>query len=195
MGTSPIYLVHGFTASSKANWFPWLKDQLQKNGIALIIPDMPNTNDPHLLPWLQMLEEAAKEINENSIFIGHSLGCITALHFILKKNIKIKAAILVSGFMKENPMEIQKEGLSEFMEEAIDVETLKCLIPDRVIMTAVDDDIVPTAATRKMAEQLEARLIELSGGKHFIDRDGFTEFPEVLEVLKELISRGAGFSV
>lgn len=189
MSTSTIYLIHGFTASSKANWFPWLKEQLQKNGIALIVPDMPNTNDPHLLPWLQKLEETAKDINENSIFIGHSLGCITALHFILKRNIKIKAAILVSGFMEENPMGIQKDGLSEFMEETIDLETLKCLIPNRVMITAVDDDIVPTAATKKMGEKLEARLIELSGGKHFIDRDGFTEFPEVLEVLKELISK------
>jgi predicted alpha/beta hydrolase family esterase len=186
MNTTPIYLIHGFTASGKANWFPWLQEQLQKNSIELIVPDMPNSDDPYLMPWLQKIEDISKEINEDSIFIGHSLGCITTLQFILKKNIKIKGAILVSGFMDENPMEVQKEGLSQFVDAFVDVEEVKALIPYRVVITAEDDDIVPTAATKKMAERLDAKLIELNSGKHFIDRDGFTEFPEVLDLIINL---------
>ncbi len=189
MNVSPIYCIHGFTASSGANWFPWLKEQLKKKGVLIITPDMPNSNDPHLIPWLQKIDEVAYEVKEDTIFVGHSLGCIAALLFILKKNIKIKGVILVSGFMDENPMEVQKEGLNEFMEEAVDTERLKGLIPHRVVITAVDDDIVPTQATRKMADKLDARLIALCEGGHFIDRDGFTEFPEVLELLEEVIEK------
>lgn len=186
---TPVYLIHGFTASSKANWFPWLKSELQNNGVELIVPDMPDTNDPHLLPWLQKIEDVAKEINENTIFIGHSLGCITTLQFLLRKNIKIKGAILVSGFMDENPMVIQKEGLSQFVEEPLDVERVKALIPNRVVITAMDDDIVPSVATKKMADRLGAQLIERPNGKHFIDRDGFTKFPEVLDFIKSFYSK------
>ena len=189
MNVSPIYCIHGFTASSGANWFPWLNEQLKKKGVALITPDMPNSNDPHLMPWLQKIEEVAKEANEDTIFIGHSLGCITALRYILRRNIKIKGAILVSGFMDENPMEVQKEGLNEFIEDAVDMERLKALIPHRVMITAVDDDIVPTQASKKMADKLDARLIELCEGGHFIDRDGFTEFPEVLKLLEEIMQK------
>ncbi|WP_304509915.1 RBBP9/YdeN family alpha/beta hydrolase [Anaerotignum sp.] len=189
MNTTPAYFIHGFTASSKANWFPWLKNELQNNGIQLIVPDMPNTNDPHLLPWLQKIEDVAKELNDNTIFIGHSLGCIAMLQFILKKNIKIKGVILVSGFMDENPMVVQKEGLSQFVEEPLDVEQVKALIPHRVVITAIDDDIVPSVATKKMAERLGAQLIERSNGKHFIDRDGFTQFPEVLDLIKSIYSK------
>lgn len=187
MNKSSIYLIHGFTASSKANWFPWLKEQMKNKGFELIVPDMPNTEDPHLDPWLQKLEESINNINENTIFIGHSLGCITSLRFILKKGISIKGAILVSGFMDKNPMEIQKEGLTEFMSGEIDIDKVKGLIPHRVMLTAVDDDIVPMEATKKMADKLDARLIILDKGGHFIDRDGFTEFPEVVALLEELI--------
>ena len=186
MKTTPIYLIHGFTASSKANWFPWLREQLQIDGIEIIIPDMPNTNDPYLLPWLEKIEKVADELNDNTIFIGHSLGCITALRYILKKDIKIKGIILVSGFMDENPMEIQREGLSEFVDEDVDIERIKALIPYRVAITALDDDIVPTEATKKMAGKLDAELIELSSGGHFIDRDGYTEFPVLLNLLNSL---------
>ncbi|HBF65549.1 MAG TPA: serine hydrolase family protein [Clostridium sp.] len=187
MHKSPIYLTHGFTASCKANWFPWLKEQMKKKGVEVIVPDMPNTEDPHLVPWIEKLEENVCEINEDTVFIGHSLGCITTLRFILKKGLKIKGAILVSGFMDENPMEVQKEGLIEFVDGEIDVDKVKCLIPHRVMLTAVDDDIVPMEATKKMAEKLDIRLIVLDKGGHFIDRDGFTEFPQVLELLEELI--------
>lgn len=188
MNKSSIYLIHGFTASSKANWFPWLKEQMKNKGFALIVPDMPNTDDPHLVPWLQKLDESVSKINEKTIFIGHSLGCITTLRFILKKSISIKGAILVSGFMDKNPMEIQKEGLNEFMSGEIDIVKVKSLIPHRVMLTAVDDDIVPMEATKKMADKLDARLIILDKGGHFIDRDGFTEFPEVAALLEELTS-------
>lgn len=188
MNKAPIYLIHGFTASSKANWFPWLKEQMKNKGFELIVPDMPNTEDPHLVPWLQKLEESVSKINENTIFIGHSLGCITTLRFILKKGISIKGAILVSGFMDKNPMDIQKVGLNEFISGEIDIDEVKSLIPHRVMLTAVDDDIVPMEASKKMADKLDARLIILDKGGHFIDRDGFSEFPEVEALLEELIS-------
>ncbi|KAF5069190.1 putative hydrolase YdeN [anaerobic digester metagenome] len=187
MNESPIYLIHGFTASSKANWFPWLKEKMKNKGFEVIVPDMPNTEDPHMVPWLEKLDESVKEINENTIFIGHSLGCITTLRFILKKGFKIKGAILVSGFMDENPMKVQKAGLSEFVTGGIDVDEVKRLIPHRVVLTAVDDDIVPMEATKKMADKLDARLIILDRGGHFIDRDGVTELPHVLKFLEEFI--------
>ncbi len=186
MNNSSIYLIHGFTASSRSNWFPWLREELHKKAIEITIPDMPDTNDPHLLPWIDKIDDVAKVVDENTIFIGHSLGCISVLRYVLQKNIKIRGAILVSGFIYENPMEIQTKGLSEFVEDTIDVERLKVLIPNRVAVSATDDDIVPWEATKDMADQLDARLILLSSGKHFIERDGFTEFPEVLEILEGL---------
>lgn len=45
--TKNIYIIHGFTASSQANWFPWIKKQLELKGSDVFIPDMPNSNNPN----------------------------------------------------------------------------------------------------------------------------------------------------
>lgn len=188
MKNTNIYVVHGYTSSSQSEWFPWLKEQVKNIQVKIDIPDMPDSKNPHLETWLDHLRKNALDIDENTIFIGHSLGCVTALRYILEKNIKIKGAILVSGFINENPMDEQTEGLQEFVDEPLDIARIKNLIPSRIVITATDDDIVPTEATQKLAEALDSNLIILSSGKHFIARDGYTEFPVLLNEIQKLIN-------
>ena len=45
-----VYIVHGFTASCRSNWFPWLKERLEDENVKVVIPEMPGTTDPHLKP-------------------------------------------------------------------------------------------------------------------------------------------------
>lgn len=188
MKNTNIYVVHGYTSSSQSEWFPWLKEQVKNIQVKIDIPDMPDSKNPQLETWLDHLRKNALDIDENTIFIGHSLGCVTALRYILEKNIKIKGAILVSGFINENPMDEQTEGLQEFVDEPLDIARIKNLIPSRIVITATDDDIVPTEATQKLAEALDSNLIILSSGKHFIARDGYTDFPVLLSEIQKLIN-------
>jgi predicted alpha/beta hydrolase family esterase len=188
MKSTNIYVIHGYTSSSESEWFPWLKEQVKNRQVKIDILNMPDSDDPHLEAWLNYLRKNALDIDENSIFIGHSLGCVTALHYILEKDIKIKGAILVSGFINENPMEEQTEGLQEFVDEPLDIERIKNLILSRIVITATDDDIVPTKATQKLAEALDSNIIILSSGKHFIARDGYTDFPVLLNEIQKLIN-------
>ncbi|WP_026888933.1 RBBP9/YdeN family alpha/beta hydrolase [Clostridium beijerinckii] len=187
MKSTNIYVVHGYTSSSESEWFPWLKEQFKDISIKVNIPDMPDSGDPHLEPWLKHLHKCIIDIDENTILIGHSLGCITVLRYILEKNIKIKGAIFVSGFINKNPMNEQTEGIQEFVDSPLDVAKIKRLIPTIIAITATDDDIVPTDATQKLAEELDANLIILPSGKHFIARDGYTDFPVLLNEIKKLI--------
>lgn len=181
-----IYVVHGYTASSHANWFPWLKERLENDQTKVLIPDLPDSKDPYLTSWLEALSKSFHEMDENTIVIGHSLGCIAALRFVLATGKRIKGAVLVSGFSEVNPMADQKEGLQTFLEASTDYEKCKTLIPSRVVITAKDDDIVPTEATKAFAERLDAEFVTLKNGMHFIDRDGFTEFPLVVEWVEKL---------
>jgi predicted alpha/beta hydrolase family esterase len=188
MKNTNIYVIHGYTSSNQSEWFPWLKEQVTNRQVKIDIPNMPDSENPHLETWLSHLRKNVLDIDENTIFIGHSLGCVTALRYILEKNIKIKGAILVSGFINENPMDEQTEGLQEFVDEPLDIARIKNLIPSRIVITATDDDIVPTEATQKLAKELDANLIVLSAGKHFIARDGYTDFPVLLNEIQKLIN-------
>lgn len=188
MKNTNIYVIHGYTSSNQAEWFPWLTEQFNNSHVQVTVPNMPDSDFPRLDAWIKHLHKNVQAIDENTIFIGHSLGCVTALHYILEKNIKIKGAILVSGFINENPMVVQTEGLQEFVEGPLDISKIKSLIPSRIVITAKDDDIVPTKATQELAKELDADLIILASGKHFIARDGYTDFPVLLNELKKLIN-------
>lgn len=188
MKNTNIYVIHGYTSSNQAEWFPWLEEQFINSHVKMIIPNMPDSDHPSLESWIQHLHETILDIDENTIFIGHSLGCVTALLYILEKNIKIKGAILVSGFINENPLDKQPEVLQEFIDEPLNIQKIKSLIPSRTVITAIDDDIVPTQISQNTAQALDANLLVLSSGKHFIARDGYTDFPVLLNEIHKLIN-------
>lgn len=100
--------------------------------------------------------------------------------FILEKYIKVKGAIPVSGFTNENSLNEQTEGLQEFVDGLLDIVRIKSLISSTIVITATDDYIVPNEATQKSAKALDANLIVLSSGKHFITCDGYTDYINII---------------
>ncbi len=43
------------------------------------------------------------DIDENTVLIGHSLGCVTALRFLQHAGQSVAGYVLVSGFDEEQP--------------------------------------------------------------------------------------------
>jgi len=179
-----IYVVHGYTANSQANWFPDLKNHLESKNITVHIFDMPNPHSPIEKEWLEFLETSIINFDDKSIFIGHSLGCVTILRFLEDKNTNnIESLFLVSGFVEESPI----AELSEFVKRKINYSKLIEAIKNRVVVSAEDDDIVPYQYSETLAKKLNAQFKLLKTGKHFIDRDGFTKFPYLIDLIQKTI--------
>jgi len=179
-----IYLIHGYTASPDSNWFQDFKKKLEKENIEIFILNMPNSQSPKLSEWINHLEKSIKDIDENTIFVGHSLGCVTILNFLNNTNaIIIKGLFLVSGFVESSPI----PALNEFVKPRLNYNYLQQLTPNRFSISAIDDDIIPYKYSKTMAEKLNASFTLLKEGKHFIDRDNFTEFPFLIEEIKKLL--------
>ncbi|REH54718.1 hypothetical protein C7448_102242 [Tenacibaculum gallaicum] len=176
-----IYVIHGYTASPYSNWFQDFKKNLKNDSIEVSILKMPNSQNPKLSEWVEFLENHVKEINEKTIFVGHSLGCVTILNFLNKLNItKIKGLFLISGFVESTPI----PELIEFVKPKLNYSYLKEITKIRIAISATDDDIIPFEYSKTMAEKLEAKFTLLKEGKHFIDRDGVTEFPFLIKEIK-----------
>lgn len=178
-----IYIIHGYTANSQSHWFPWLKEHLDNEKVEVILLEMPDSSNPIKKDWLSYLDKHILELNQNTIVIGHSLGCITSLLYLQNKMLQIKGVVLVSGFVEKSPI----PELDGFMTDELDYALLKQLIISRISITAKDDDIVPYLYTVEMSKKLESTLIVLDEGKHFLDRDGYYELPVVLECIKRMI--------
>lgn len=182
MSKTKIYVIHGYTASPSANWFPSLKEALESKTVEVIIPEMPNPHHPRYAEWMDHLEATIEGPDENTVLIGHSLGCVSLLNYLNNdKTRRVGGLFLISGFVEETPL----PALTGFMQSKLDYDRLIGQADIRMAISAKDDDIIPFGYSEKMAEKLKTEFTLLDEGGHFIDRDGFTEFPYLVQEVKK----------
>lgn len=79
------FIIHGSYGNPKENWFPWLKNELENKGFQVFVPQFPIPKQEdqnkawgghNLNAWISTLKKYSKYINENTIFIAHSRGCV-----------------------------------------------------------------------------------------------------------------------
>ncbi len=173
-------IIHGFKASSKTNFFPWLKEELEKKGHQVIIPDLPNPEKPDPDEWIKTLLESMPIVKDDTIIIGHSLGAPTALRYLEAAEVGStpKACILISP-----PWNIKSDVFSGFFLSELDFDVLMWKASRFVIIHDKEDKIIPFDHAEKYAEVLAARIIKTKGNGHFkSDR-----YPEILKVINKVI--------
>lgn len=177
-----VYIVHGYGATAESNWFPWLEAELTQRGIACERLNMPDTQAPNAGKWLDYLI-ANVEIDDQTVVVGHSLGCIALMNFLAKTYARPAGAVFVSGFYQ--PV----EGLAE-LEGFSNLYAILPPLTDfpRYVLAANDDNIVPQHYSDKLAQHLNATYLRLPHGGHFIDQEGYTALPEVLELIEKLLA-------
>ncbi|WP_443096654.1 RBBP9/YdeN family alpha/beta hydrolase [Stenotrophomonas sp. PUT21] len=183
-----VVIVHGYTASPDANWFPWLAEKLRQDGVSVDVPEMPNPHAPEPRSWASKLQEVFPVASGETFLVGHSLGCIAILRHVLSlpEGSVIGGALLVSGFAKTLetlPM------LGAFTHSSVDVDEIKRRVLKRASIFSEDDVIVPPSASEELAAALSSSIVKVNGGGHFLDRDGFLEFPQAYDELKRLIAQ------
>jgi len=174
-----VIIVHGYGGDPNKNWFPWLKQELEKKEVQVIIPQMPNAESPQLSEWLPFLDSIVGNPDENTILIGHSLGCITILRYLetLREDQKIGKVILVSGFAEP----IHYTELNNFFETELDFVRIKKVTGEIILINSDNDEHVPLWQGESMSKKLDAKLIIMNGAGHINEKSGFKELPIVLQ--------------
>ncbi|TDQ57732.1 hypothetical protein EDC45_1380 [Mesocricetibacter intestinalis] len=179
-----LYITHGYTANSRSHWFPWLKRVLAKHNMLTTIFDMPDSHHPDPRQWLDYHRKHIEQCDENTIFVGHSLGCIATLSYLQTQYSNIAGVILVSGFDRTLP---NLPELNPFLNPMPDYADLIERIPYRTVIAAADDPVVNCTYSEQLARHLQADYQLLASGGHFLDREGCTQLmPVYREVLKIL---------
>ncbi|MCX6748761.1 MAG: DUF1749 domain-containing protein [Candidatus Pacearchaeota archaeon] len=180
-----VYLVHGWGGNnSSEKWFPWLKEQLQKRDINLYAFNFPDTNNPKISEWVNFLEKNTKEIDEETYFLGHSIGCQTIMRYLerLPNNKKVAGCIFVAGwFNLKGLTEEEKEIAKPWLETRIDFNKIKKHTNNFLAIFSTDDPVVPISDSKLFEEKLNAKVIIKDNEEHFNDTK---EIKEILEVIK-----------
>ena len=85
-----IFIVHGWDFNPSMNWYPKLKKKLEEKGYKVIVPLMPNSSIPNIDDWVNHLKKTVGSLDEETFFIGHSIGCQTIMRFLEKEKSKVK---------------------------------------------------------------------------------------------------------
>lgn len=98
--TKKAYLIHG-TSTKDDDWFPWLEKAAAPE-IKVDRLDLPNPFDPDQQQWNQAVD-AQIPVEDGITIIAHSLGCVTALRYVERHQIKDVKLILVGAFVDNLP--------------------------------------------------------------------------------------------
>lgn len=180
-------ILHGTGASSKDNWFPWLKTQLELVGYKVWCPDLPHAEQPNIERYSQvLLHNPDFVIDENTILIGHSSGSVAILGLLqnLPANQKVKACYLVGSF-KDN---LGRSDLADLFITPFDFKNIKTKSKSWWFIHSDDDPYCPLAHAKYLHNQLGGELVVISGQKHFsvgTAGEKYREFPRLLELITE----------
>jgi len=188
MNNFRIVFVHGYTASSKADWYPDLSPKLKDLGIDFSVPDLSGGDYPHAGKWLEEIDQAVTRSEKPLILVGHSLGTRAVLLYLEKYQKRAEKVFLIAAFA--NKLENAKRGggkkFPDFFDHLINLEKIKTLVGKFIVIHSEDDPSISYRQGKELAGQLNARLISYPDRGHFYKPENA---PIVLDILRnELIS-------
>jgi len=186
---SNVFIFHGTEGYPEENWFPWMKEKLEAEGCDVIVPQFPS---PPIVPakiseWFDVLKNYEKDITENTILIGHSLGGIFTLRVLEKLNHPVKAAVFVGAPIGVKPI-LNHDRDKAFSGFDFDWENIKSKAKNFIVFQSDTDPYVGLGNGKKLAESLGVELAFVPNAGHFNKKAGYTQFPDLLEKLKLLIA-------
>lgn len=177
-----VMIIHGWGASPESNWFPWLAAELRSHGVEVAVPEMPNTDNPVQDEWVAKMCEVIGAPNEETFFVGHSLGGIAILRYLesLKEGEKVGGAVIVAGFAE--PVGISE--IENFFTRPIDFEKIRAsTMKGFTVLRSDNDPYIPFRLGDDLAQKLCATCLVIPGGAHLNAGSGHLRFPEVVENL------------
>lgn len=186
-----IFIFHGAGGSPQENWFPWLKMELEKFSASqsvqkyqVFIPQFPTPERQTLENWLKVMDDYRSYLNEDAILIGHSLGGLFMLSFLEK--FKIRMAIFVASFggLPGNKFDDGMRTFASPVRQNFDWQKIRQNCEQFLVFHSDNDPYVKLETVKNLAKNLGVDVTIVKGAGHFNGSAGYTEFPLLLEELR-----------
>ncbi len=187
-------IVHGWASHPEHGWFPWLKQQLEQRGYAVSVPAMPHPLIPTIQDWVETLQKTVGKPDNETLFIGHSIGCQTIMRYLATQQTQVKGAIFVAGWfellgLKNAP---QRIGAKPWLETPIDFTALNQVLPYSIAIFSDGDRYVSFPENSALFSlHLKSDIVFDPAKKHFSGNQGIFEVPSILDAIEKIESSKA----
>lgn len=175
-----IFMVHCWDGTKDDGWYPWLDEKISDENSKVIRFNMPNTENPKIEEWVSELDKQVDILDENTYFIGHSIGCQTILRYLETKNIdKIGGILFVAPWLDLLPKAIGDEDSYNtaypWIHTEINFNKIKSITDNINCIFSDNDYFVSLEQKERFEELLNAKTIIVSDKGHISAEDGVNE--------------------
>src|SRR3989344_4168614 len=191
-----VIIVHGWEGGTHEPQLIWLRDQLVTSGYEVVFKDLPNTDEPKIETWIPAIREMAGDVDESTIFVGHSIGTNATLRYLatLPDGVKVGPVILLAPWLALSQKTFEEDGPEvmeiawPWMETPIDWGTIQAKSDKFVCIFSDNDQFVPLSNIDIFKKGLNAEIVTVHNRFHFDPGSGVVDVPEVLEQVLRLTS-------
>lgn len=184
-----VFIIHGWGGNPNEAWQAWIREELEKKGYEVVAPQIPNAEEPKMEEWIPFVSDLVGEPDENTFFIGHSIGCQTIMRYLEKiYPQKIGGVVFVAGwFNLVNLSGPNEERIAKpWIEAPIDFEKVKSATKNILVLLSDNDRWVPLSDKEIFEEKLGAKVIVKHLGHFTEDDPGADKLPDVMEFFGKL---------
>ncbi|MEK6902876.1 MAG: alpha/beta hydrolase [archaeon] len=187
-----LLLAHRWSGSPDADWYPWLKRQLEAEGVRVLIPKMPDVHHPKIESWVSTLQETLPTPNEKTYLIGHSIGCQAVLRYIetLPANPTVGGLLLIAPWTKlknqEEETPEERAIAKPWMETPINWKKIFARATNTRAIFSTDDPYVDyVSESNNFRQKLNANILIEENMGHFTSHDGINELKIARDIIQE----------
>ncbi len=179
---SSYLLIHGSFGSPFSNWLPWLRKEIENQGLDVYTPDFPcGVGFQNYKSWSKLLKTYLDcgVLNEDTIIFAHSIAPVFVCKFLVENQIKIKRLISVCGFNNYLGINEEYDAVNEsmFFDNLGDV---KQYCNEIICFYSDNDPYVKYENEKEFADTISTKQILIKNGGHLNSESGYTEFEELL---------------
>jgi len=185
------FIIHGWDGTPQSGWLPWMKRELEARGWEVVVPQLPHPEEPRIQNWIPALTELAGEPNEQTYFIGHSMGCQTIARYLenLPVDLQVGGAVFVAGFftsltVDEDPF--SQSIVDEWLKTSLNLEKVQSHLKKSIAIFSDNDPYVPLENKEAFANLLQSEIIVEHNKDHYSGSTGTFDLPVALEALLRL---------
>lgn len=181
-----VFIFHGTGGNPKGNWFPWLKSELETLDCHVTVPRFPTPQGQSLEAWLEVLNNYKRQINEDTAFIGHSLGGLFLLRLLERLSHPAAAAFFVAAPVGVKPI-LYYDTNEKFSGFKFDWEEIKNKAMHFFVYHSDNDPYVSLGNGKELAKNLGVPLTFIPNAGHLNAESGYTRFDRLLMDVKKIL--------
>ncbi len=183
-----LFIVHGWGEGPQEPMMTWLGTVGTQLGFETNLLSMPNPAVPTIDAWTKHLEDNVYYVDQDTYFIGHSLGCQAILRYLeMNKGSQVGGVVLISPALQISGLETQEDQdiARPWIERPIDYSSIRAMGGNFVTVFSDNDQTTPLELNRPVIEKSFGGKIIVEHAKgHFCKEDGVVDLPVVKEVLE-----------